>query len=47
MLQRIQTIYLIAAALLSGVLVFLCSFWTLDETKTIGILETFLDDVFL
>jgi hypothetical protein len=46
MLQRIQTIYLIAAALLSGVLVFLCSFWTLDETKTIGILETLVDDRF-
>jgi hypothetical protein len=47
MLQRIQTLYLIAAALLSGALVFLCSFWTLDETRTIGILETLVDDRFL
>ena len=47
MLQRIQTLYLIAAALLSGALVFLCSFWTLEETRTIGILETLVDDRFL
>jgi hypothetical protein len=44
MLQRIQTIYLIAAALLSGGLVFLCDFWTLEGVNTIGIVEAFLDD---
>ncbi|MFC2110413.1 DUF4293 domain-containing protein [Bacteroidota bacterium] len=40
MIQRVQTIYLILATLISGGLVFLINFWTLEETKVIGLLES-------
>ncbi|WP_139958627.1 DUF4293 domain-containing protein [Flavicella sediminum] len=40
MIQRVQTIYLILASLISGGLVFLVNFWTLEETNVMGLLES-------
>ncbi len=41
MLQRIQTLYLLITALLSGGIVFLVSFWTNNSGKVIYLLDMF------
>jgi len=47
MIQRIQSIYLLIAAILSGGLIFLVNFWTLENQQIIEILDTIYDPRFL
>jgi hypothetical protein len=47
MIQRIQSIYLLIAAILSGGLIFLVSFWSLENQQVIEILDTIYDPRFL
>jgi len=47
MIQRIQTVYLLLAVILSGGLVFLVSLWTLENNETVKILDTLLNERFL
>ncbi|MEI6866366.1 DUF4293 domain-containing protein [Flavicella sp.] len=47
MIQRIQSIYLLLSALVSGVLVFLISFWITENQETINVLGLINDERFL
>ena len=47
MIQRVQSIYLFIAALLSGGLIFLVNFWTLEDGNIVEIMDTIYDERFL
>ena len=47
MIQRKQTIYLLLTALISGGLVFLVSFWSLENQETVKILDLIANERFL
>jgi len=47
MIQRIQSLYLFIAAVTSGGLTLLVNFWTLENSKTVGIIDTLYDEHFL
>ena len=47
MIQRVQSIYLLLAALLSGGLVFLVSFWTKENQEAVNFIELIASQRFL
>jgi hypothetical protein len=47
MIQRIQSVYLFIAAFISGVLVFLISFWTVENQEAIHIISLIKNERFL
>jgi len=47
MIQRIQSIYLIISALVSGALVFLISFWTTENQEAVNLIDLLNNERFL
>ena len=47
MIQRIQSVYLLVSALISGGLVFLINFWTEEGSKIVNLIATLLHERFL